>query len=205
MEIKADVLGLFPTPLVETSLGREITQIERDYIDSLEKEQINNLDNYTSKNTYVLESDELSNLKYIVESSLKFYVDNIICPNKDIEFYITQSWLTWTYSGGSHFTHVHTNSIVSGVFYIDVDPLTDNIIFSSGKNDVFDFETKNYNPFNSPTWQIPVENNKIILFPSTLLHGVGPTQNKNTRISLGFNTFFKGSIGVSDKLNKLII
>jgi uncharacterized protein (TIGR02466 family) len=204
-EIKADILGLFPTPLVDTSLGREITQIERDYIDSLENERNDNVLNYVSKNTYVLESEELSDIKHRIESALKFYIDNIICPNDSINFYITQSWLTWTYKGGSHFSHVHSNSVVSGVLYIDVDETMDNITFSKDNLDVFDFNKKIYNPFNSESWEIPVKNNKIILFPSTLKHGVNTTQNSNTRISLSFNTFFNGSAGVGDKLNKLIL
>jgi uncharacterized protein (TIGR02466 family) len=205
MNIEANVSGLFPTPLIETTLGRDITDVERNFINSLENERNNNALNYVSKNTYVLESEELSDIKHRIESALKFYVDSIICPNDGINFYITQSWLTWTYKGGSHFSHIHSNSVVSGVLYIDVDETMDNITFSKDNMDVFDFNKKIYNPFNSESWEIPVKNSKIILFPSTLKHGVNTTQNPNTRISLAFNTFFNGSAGVGDKLNKLIL
>jgi uncharacterized protein (TIGR02466 family) len=144
-------------------------------------------------------------MKHRIELAIKFYVDSIISPSVDISFYITQSWITWTYPGGRHFSHIHTNSVVSGVLYIDVDPTSDNIVFSKSGEGVFDFRPKNFNPFNSDNWHIPVENNKIILFPSSLKHSVNPTSNPNTRISLGFNTFVTGLLGADGNLNKLKI
>ena len=203
MDITANVSGLFPTPLVETSLGRNVTDAERNFINSLENNKNDNLFNYVSKNSYVLEDSILSDMKRRIESALKFYVDNIICPNDGIDFFITQSWITWTHPGGRHFSHIHTNSVISGVLYIDVDPTTDNITFSKSNDDIFDFKPKNHNPFNSDDWFIPVENNKIILFPSSLKHSVRPTTNPNTRISLGFNTFVSGLLGADGNLNQL--
>lgn len=203
MDITANVSGLFPTPLVEASLGRNITDAERNFINSLEKDKNHNLFNYVSKNSYVLEEETLSDIKRRIEYAMKFYIDNIICPNDGIDFFITQSWITWTYPGGRHYSHVHTNSVLSGVLYIDVDPKTDYIVFSRTNDDVFDFKPKNFNPFNSDNWNIPVENNKILLFPSLLKHSVNPTTNPNTRISLAFNTFVSGLLGADGNLNQL--
>lgn len=203
MNIEANVMGLFPTPLVESSLGRNLTDEERKFIDSLEKDKNDNIFNYVSENSYVLEDSRLSDIKYRIECAIKFYVDNIICPGDDIDFYITQSWITWTHPGGRHFSHVHTNSIISGVLYIDVDPTTDNITFTKGDDNVFDFKPSVFNPFNSDNWIVPVENNKILLFPSSLKHSVNPTKNPNTRISLAFNTFVTGLLGANGKLNML--
>lgn len=203
MEIQANMSGLFPIPLVESSLGKELTNDERFFIDSLENNKNENIYNFVSKNSYVLEESVLSDIKYRIERAIKFYVDNVICPSDNINFYITQSWVTWTYPGGMHFSHIHTNSVISGVLYIDVDPTTDNIIFSRGNDDVFDFKPVAHNPFNSDNWYVPVENGKILLFPSTLKHSVNPTKNPNTRISLAFNTFVSGLLGADGNLNSL--
>ena len=60
--------------------------------------------------------------------------------------------------------------------------------------------------WNSSTWTYPVRNNLLILFPAWLDHGV--TQNLNAtrdRISLAFNVFVKGSIGIQGKLSELVL
>jgi len=50
-----------------------------------------------------------------------------------------------------------------------------------------------------------VDTGKIILFPSSLVHEVQYKQGIDTRVSLSFNVFFKGSIGVEIELTKLIL
>ena len=47
--------------------------------------------------------------------------------------------------------------------------------------------------------------NDIVLFPSSLIHGVFPKKGTNTRISLSFNVFFKGKIGNAERLTELTI
>jgi hypothetical protein len=42
-----------------------------------------------------------------------------------------------------------------------------------------------------------------VLFPSSLLHGVNPVEEDETRISLAFNTFFTGTLGTPKDLNEL--
>jgi hypothetical protein len=37
------------------------------------------------------------------------------------------------------------------------------------------------------------------------MHGVNTKQGSNTRISLAFNTFLKGSLGHSQDLNELVL
>ena len=48
-------------------------------------------------------------------------------------------------------------------------------------------------------WHIPVKQGMIIIFPSSLKHSVERVMEKDTRISLSFNSFVTGSIG--DKVN----
>jgi hypothetical protein len=43
---------------------------------------------------------------------------------------------------------------------------------------------------------IPVANKDIVLFPSNLNHSVPENVGTNTRISLAFNSFFEGSLGI---------
>ena len=43
------------------------------------------------------------------------------------------------------------------------------------------------------------------MFPSSTTHQVETKQGNNTRISLAFNTFYKGTIGSNFELTELIL
>ena len=43
------------------------------------------------------------------------------------------------------------------------------------------------------------------MFPSSTTHQVETKQGDNTRISLAFNTFYKGSVGSNKNLTELIL
>ena len=45
----------------------------------------------------------------------------------------------------------------------------------------------------------------IFLFPSSLSHAVETKQGENTRISLSFNVFIKGTVGSNHDLTELIL
>ncbi len=60
-----------------------------------------------------------------------------------------------------------------------------------------------YNFYNSSSWWFPVEIGQLIMFPSSTTHQVDNKKGSNTRISLAFNTFYKGSLGVNRELTEL--
>ena len=64
---------------------------------------------------------------------------------------------------------------------------------------------KSYNIFNSLTWSFVVKTGDILLFPSNLGHSVQTKKGKNLRISLSFNVFVKGQLGVTKNLDELIL
>ena len=70
---------------------------------------------------------------------------------------------------------------------------------------MLNFETKEYNHWNSKTWSFVVNNGDVVLFPSELEHMVQVKTTDNTRISLSFNVFVKGHLGSEINLTKLIL
>ena len=62
-----------------------------------------------------------------------------------------------------------------------------------------------WNLWNSATWFFPVETGYLFMFPSSTTHQVETKKGNNTRISLAFNTFYKGSVGSNAKLTELIL
>ena len=62
----------------------------------------------------------------------------------------------------------------------------------------FQIETEKINEFNSLEMSVSVGTNDVVLFPSNMLHRVPETTNPDMRISLAFNSFFRGKIGNVD-------
>jgi hypothetical protein len=94
---------------------------------------------------------------------------------------------------------------VSGVLYINSDEQNDKIKFFNDSYRTLRLELKEYNIWNSKSWWFPVKTGDIILFPSSLTHMVETKQGTNTRISLAFNVFIKGTIGNNKSLTELIL
>ena len=98
--------------------------------------------------------------------------------------------------------------MISGVFYFDSDVKNDKILFSHPipyKQISPKINNKKFNLWNSQTWFFPVETGDLIMFPSSTTHQVETKKGNNTRISLAFNTFFKGSVGSNFQLTQLIL
>ena len=79
----------------------------------------------------------------------------------------------------------------------------DKITFAKNNYQQIEIEYKQANDYNTNELDIRVGTNELILFPSSLLHYVPPTTNKNKRISIAFNSFIYGNVGIDFKLNKL--
>ena len=88
---------------------------------------------------------------------------------------------------------------------MNADKDNDKIHFNNNRHNVIDIQTENFNPFNSGSWWFPVETGQVLLFPSYLVHYVETKKGTNTRISLAFNIFIKGTIGSKKKLTELTL
>jgi hypothetical protein len=198
------ITNLFPQPLGISNINRKFTPEEFYHI--LTQQRVNNPDNECSINDSLLHDEKLSNLKSDIQKNIDEYFRKVYCPSDDVEIYITQSWANYTTCGGSHYKHNHSNSFISGVLYVNVYQ-TDVIEFSRVKNEILNIEPTKHNIWNAENWTESVEIGKIILFPSKLIHGVPPRgdSDNSERISIAFNTFIKGKIGVRDHKTQLTL
>ena len=210
MEQKIHMISIFPSPVYITKRNVDLNLIEKTEIEDVIKEGMNrNLYNTTTKNNYIFDT-VLYNLKKFCEEHIKIYVEQVINPENELDFYITQSWINVVEPGGNIEYHYHANSIISGVFYISTEE-DDKITFTDPNHRIKEtlrITPKVYNIWNSDTWFIPSTTNELVLFPSWLGHEAKPNEKATTdRISLSFNTFVKGTIEGKgkDELNKLIL
>ena len=206
--MKPVINNIFPIPIYTTKIDRGFTKQELQFVTEQKKHCTNNQGNINTKDNYILNRKEFKNIKKFLDKHCKEYLNTVICPKNNIELYITQSWLNYTEANQYHHKHEHPNSVVSGVLYFDSDIKKDKILFSHsrGYQQIYtEINKEKFNLWNSQTWFFPVETGNLFMFPSSTTHQVETKQGDNTRISLAFNTFYKGSVGSNTELTELIL
>jgi len=203
--MEATINGIFPTPIYISKLNRELTNKELSFIDKSKLDVYKNEGNTTSNDNYILNHKAFKQLKEELDLRIQDYFEKVISPANKITPYITQSWLNYTETNQYHHKHEHPNSLVSGVYYINSDEQNDKIKFFNDAYKTFKPEIKEYNIWNSQSWWFSVKTGDVILFPSSLTHMVETKQGDNTRISLAFNVFIKGTVGNNKNLTELIL
>ena len=193
---------LFPTPVYIVTLS----YITEEYLDELNYiERHNNIGNASSNNKHILNMKCFSKLKFEIEKHLKNYYEIVEKPKNEIEPYVTLSWLNWTSDNQYHHYHTHSNSLVSGVFYIQCEQ-TDSIVFELDNYKRILIDSDRTGRFNSHRYTLPIQKHDLILFPSDLIHAVEEKQqNGKERISLSFNSFVRGTIGSYGDATELIL
>ena len=190
---------IFPTPVGFLQMDKALNKKILEFIKIKQLKFIKNpAGNSISSDVYILDNDELSDIKKVLTDSVNEYFKEIVNPGKDVELYITNSWINVNKNGESHHPHKHPNSIVSAILYIDTCE-GDTISFIKEHQDLFgNFK---YTGTHATMWYSAecfgsVVVNTLIMFPSTLPHQVNPRPNTctGTRISLAFNTWFKGEM-----------
>ena len=204
----SEMHGVFPCPVYVVKRDSYYHPKEEKEIGDIVKEGIHwNTGNYTSNDSYIFDT-KLKQLKQFCEQQIKIYAEKVIVPKEELDFYITQSWLNITKPGGFHHQHSHANSLISGVFYISTEG-NDKITFTDPNYKIkerISFELKKFNIWNSTNCFFPVDNNKLVLFPSWLDHQVEQNEEATTdRISISFNTFVRGTLGNRKDLTELIL
>ena len=202
------IQDIFPTPIYLTNMDRPFTKQELQFVKEQKKHCYNNIGNITTKDHYILNKKEFKNIKKFLDKHCKDYLDTVICPKNNLKLYITQSWLNYTNTNQYHHQHTHPNSVVSGVLYFDSDIKNDKILFSHPvpyRQISPEIDKTKFNLWNSDSMFFPVKTGNLFMFPSSTTHQVETKQGDNTRISLSFNTFYKGNIGSNYELTELIL
>jgi len=203
--VEATINSIFPTPIYISKIDRKLTPLELKFVDKQKKDFYKNEGNITTNNNYILNEKPFANIKKELDLKVKDYFDKVISPANKITPYITQSWLNYTEKNQYHHKHQHPNSLVSGVFYINCHKEHDKIKFFNESYKTLKLEIKDWNLWNSESWWFSVKTGDIILFPSSLTHMVETKEGDNTRISLAFNVFIKGTVGNNKSLTELIL
>ena len=209
MNDTTNINRVFSTPVLQTNP----CSFSKEELDFVEQEKNNLMDNFgknlSTKNTYVLKN--LPKIYEFCNHHLQVYVRDVMKVVPKIQFYITQSWINYNPKGSYHHAHYHPNSLISGVLSIKNDSNVPLILDKPVSAKVFDnllamYDYTEMNEFNSPKISFNLPTGSLILFPSKLFHNVPLNNDDGDRITLAFNSFFKGELGGPDEfLGKLHI
>ena len=201
--------GIFPIPVYETRRESDLDSSEKKDIEDIIEEGTHPIAFHSFSNNSYIFNTKLKKLKEFCEEHIKIYVKETINPNKETDFYITQSWLNVTKPGESHQNHSHSNSIISGTFYIqtDVGQMINCYDPNQGiKQHIAIHPQETISVWSADTCSYNVGKNMLLLFPSWLVHGVQPNEQQTKDvISLSFNTFVKGTLGNKENKSQLIL
>lgn len=198
-----NIIGIFPTPIGISELPRQLTEKELSFM-KVQNVRYNE-GNLTSVNNYILNTQELADLKYLIWEHVQAFFNNVYKPKYLNHLRITQSWLNFNPTSMYHHLHAHPNSILSGVYYPEGSETDGEIIFHKNSYQQLLFESSENNDFNSQSYHISANTNRLIIFPSSLSHSVKPFKSPTARISLSFNTFATGVLGENIMLTELVL
>ena len=199
------MINLFAVPVAKSPIGRNYTDSELKYIESQLERPSKAIDNYASPNKNVLAHNELKDLQTIIQQHLDSYFKAVYNTSNNVALQITQSWLTLSRKGESHHSHTHPNSVVSGVLYVNVAGNDGINFYRNEENLWFELEPSETNYYNSYKIHVATKVGDLVLFPSSVKHGVNKVTEDIKRVSLSFNTFFSGEMGNPEFSNALRI
>jgi uncharacterized protein (TIGR02466 family) len=201
----SEVIELFSIPVYKTTIDVSESNIEF-CATCRQSIRDNTYGNYITTNSFVLNAPIMSDLKSKITSELQYYADNIMGVTDDVKLQITQSWFNYNDTDSSHHTHMHDNSIISGVIYFTETP-SDIVFFRTYPTNTIKLipNVKKSTKFNCDTVKLKISKFDMILFPSSAVHGVDKNISSNTRISLSFNTFYSGILGQVEDMTYLEI
>ncbi|MBC60706.1 MAG: hypothetical protein CMQ35_08810 [Gammaproteobacteria bacterium] len=203
--MKPEMINLFAVPVAKSPIGRNYTDSELKYIESQLERPSKAIDNHASPNKNVLAHDELKDLQTIIQQHLDNYFKAVYNTSNNVALQITQSWLTLSRKGESHHSHTHPNSVVSGVLYVNVAGNDGINFYRNEENLWFELEPSETNYYNSYKIHVATKIGDLVLFPSSVKHGVNKVTEDIRRVSLSFNTFFSGEMGNPEFSNALRI
>ena len=145
----------------------------------------------TAKYLNILLDPSMKDIATWIEMQAKDYLDNELGLEYE-EFFFSESWLNISGRGSEQGIHNHSNSIISGTYYLKSEDRHPPLEFYRSKYDSVPFIslTEHYkkgNPNTASKLSFPCTQDSMIVFQSQLYHGHAPNDLDKERIGLSWN------------------
>jgi uncharacterized protein (TIGR02466 family) len=201
------IFPLFSTPVYVNNVGDfvrpDLASLE--YSSTAPTGQVYNFASSVDKN--VLDLPSFGAVRALVQREIEVYAREIMAVSRNVEFYITNSWINVHRRGQSAGGHVHNNSLISGVLYLQVNESSGDLVFHRDALSLLpfppalDLDMRAFNIYNCKTWAYKPKTNDICLFPSVVMHSADPNESDLERVCLAFNVFVRGDFGPLHRLS----
>jgi len=204
------VAPLFSTPLFVSQLE----QPEREIVAAVKQADMRRVtanNGWSSVNTRILDLPQMESLKTIILQELGAYTFEALGLKRKYQFHITNSWIMKHQKGDFAHAHVHENSLISGVYYVETFENSGPILFSKSYKDFnlfpafFGWEFERRDILNADLWPVQPRDGMLVLFPSHLSHSVEHSRAEADRYCIAFNVFVKGKFGSEESFSSLEI
>ena len=193
------IQNIFPIPIFyqDNILSNDNYNLLRTYLyDHFTLEEKNSF--YQSPG-FLQELEEFQECKNIIEIIASEFYTSI--GFKSQSFFITQMWANYSTGNGAISEHYHSNSMISGVLYIDVEN-HNKTGFTCPYQDlkILKTDVEKTTEYTTDTFYAGSKNNRIILFPSYISHFSDNQNIDKTRLTISFNLLPK-ELGNKTHLN----
>lgn len=182
------VINLFSHALYyeDLNLPLDVRQTMLEYLDKRFK--ITDNDCFLQSSGSLCDIDEFQLLKKTFENNASAFWNDLGYAKR--EMCTTQMWAN--YMGGKGFIndHFHSNSLVSGVYYLYVEEGSGNTGFSdpmNGSQRMISVPVEKYTEYTMEKFFVNAVSDRLVLFPSYLNHWSEPNQENSARITISFN------------------
>lgn len=203
------VQPVFSTPIVSVDIGK-VDPITLAWIKNLKYHpksvaQTNDEEHlpFKERGFNIINSKQLRLLRGNIMEAVSWYAYDLLDVTTDVEFHFTTSWINRLEKDENIDRHPHTNSVISGIYYIDVTPNSSPITFHKNRTHLstWPLSTKplqagrTWNQYNTEQYTYMPQDGLCILFPSHLEHSVDYSNDDKYRYGLAFNLFARGKLG----------
>ena len=196
---------VFPQPIWWTDLDIDLKKLQEIVYDIAKsmpgKDRSNRGElNYQSPDFYAEkvvaeQDDEFSRLLTLIKKHGQEAFDSYEAQVTHLEF--ANAWININNKGGYNETHTHPGALMSGAFYVKVPKEGDSgsIVFHRNPMEAYTIHSLGLAEDMSTaeelhtfaTWTYPPTENRLVLFPAWMPHGVRENETDEDRISISFN------------------
>ena len=167
------------------------------FIKNLSYKRTSSLNGWISENENLHNLIDLQDLHEKIKQEINFFAYNVLEIADHISLDIIRSWAVKHTTKDHCQRHLHTNCLLSGIYYLEVTPTSGDIVFDKGGNvncfqTSFQPDLKKYNAFTSEIITITPQIEDLFIFPSHLYHSVGHNRSNHDRYCLSFDVGMSG-------------
>jgi uncharacterized protein (TIGR02466 family) len=197
--MNAEIFPLFSTPVYRASIEYDLSTIV-EKIKTIEYTPYEFKNGFRSADARILNQEYFRELKSVIEDHLLHYLTKCLMLENRFQLSHVSSWINLHKTYNHSHLHFHTNSMYSGVLYLDVGSKDCGDLIFSNPQQIPTWKTFSVTPelsettiLNAYEYSFEAKNNLLFLFPSHVNHYTEKNKSPHDRYSVVFNYFLDGN------------